>query len=206
MTPAEIVGWLGTLTGTILGLPQLIRLARTKSVEGLSLRAWQAMLAVNIGWTAHGISIGQPPQVVTSALSLVATVPILYLMSRQLHRNFVLTLLPGLVFAGMMIAIDQLWGTGAYGVVAIIPAVISNAGQSVALVRAEHVRGVSVGFLILAALNQVIWFTWAVLVGDLGTVIAAITTGSIAFFNVIWYAARRAGLRAFGKIPVGVTL
>ena len=197
MATEEILGWAGTLTAILLGLPQLVRLARTRNLEGLSLPAWQAFLAVNLGWTAHGISIGQAPQVVASALSLASTVPILYLLSRHLGRNFWLTLLPGFLLAVAMILIDQLFGSGAYGAVAIIPAVLANAGQSVALVRSPHVRGVSVLFLILAVINQGLWVTWAILVADAGTTIAAGTTGVIALFNLIWYTARQSGVPAF---------
>ena len=114
--------------------------------------------------------------------------------SLLLHRNFLLTLLPGLVLAAIMIGIDQIFGSGAYGAVALIPAVIANAGQSVALIRAPHVGGVSVLFLILAVLNQVLWLAWSILVADLGTMIAAGTTGTIALFNLIWYTARQLGV------------
>lgn len=60
MTPVDIVGWSATVLGTILGVPQLVRLLRTRSVAGLSLIAWQATLSINIGWTVHGLLIGQP--------------------------------------------------------------------------------------------------------------------------------------------------
>ncbi len=198
MIAASIFGWAGTVTGVLLGLPQLIRLIRTRNVEGLSLIAWQAMLAVNLGWTMHGIRIDQPPQYITSALSLVATVPILILLSQALNRRFVLVALPGLAFAALMTGVDHLWGSAAYGVVAIIPAIVSNAGQSLELIKAPRVNGVSVVFLALAAGNQVIWLTWAILVHDPGTVIAAITNGVFTAFNLAWYVLRRLGLRAFG--------
>jgi uncharacterized protein with PQ loop repeat len=197
MSPVELFGWLGTLVGTVLGLPQLIRLARTRSIEGLSLAGWQAMLAVNIGWTAHGISIGQPPQIITSAFSLLATVPILFLMARELQRRLLPILLPGLLFAAAMITIDQVLGSTAYGAVAILPAVLANAGQSLQLVRAPHIKGVSVLFLLLAVVNQVFWLTWAHLVPDAGTIIAATTTGSIAAFNLTWYALRTMGMPTY---------
>ena len=201
MEMADYLGWTGTLTAILLGLPQLIRLARTRQVVGLSLPAWQAFLAVGIGWTAHGITIGQAPQIVASALSLASTIPILYLLSRHLRRNFLLTLLPGVVLAAIMIGIDQIFGSGAYGAVALVPAVIANAGQSIALIRAPHVGGVSVLFLILAVLNQVLWLAWAILVADLGTIIAAGTTGTIALFNLIWYTARQLGVRPIWPTP-----
>lgn len=201
MTTVEYLGWAGTLTAILLGLPQLIRLARTRNVEGLSLPAWQAFLTVGIGWTCHGIIIGQPPQIVASALSLASTIPILYLLSRQLGRNFLVTLLPGLLFAATMVGIDLVVGSGAYGAIAIIPAVIANAGQSIALIRAPHVSGVSVLFLVLAVINQVLWLAWAILVDDLGTIIAAGTTGTIALFNLAWYIARHFGTPPFWTTP-----
>ncbi|MCR2783780.1 MULTISPECIES: hypothetical protein [unclassified Microbacterium] len=64
----------------------------------------------------------------TSALSLASTLPILYLPSRQLHRGFFVTLLPGLGLAAAMILVDQTFGSGAFGAVAIIPAVLSRNG------------------------------------------------------------------------------
>jgi uncharacterized protein with PQ loop repeat len=70
VSAVEVIGWAGTVSGTILGLPQALRLVRTRRVDGLSLTAGRAMLVVNLIWTAHGISIGQLPQIVTSALSL----------------------------------------------------------------------------------------------------------------------------------------
>ena len=51
---------------------------------------------------AHDISIRQVPQIVTSALSLCCTVPILYLMARELQRH----LLPVLLAPGVLIAVD----------------------------------------------------------------------------------------------------
>jgi uncharacterized protein with PQ loop repeat len=198
---ADVVGWAGTVTGILLGLPQLIRLARTRSVEGLSVPAWQAFLTINIAWTIHGLSIGQAPQAVAGALSLASTVPILYLMSRQLRRSFFVTILPGLVMATVLVVIDQVFGSGVFGAVSIIPTVIANAGQSVALIRAQHVRGVSVLFLMLAVLNQVFWVSWAALVADLGTMIGSVTTGVIALFNLSWFTARRLGLPAIWPYP-----
>ena len=51
MTTVLLVGWAAALVGTVLGLPQMIRLARTRNIEGLSMPAWQLILGLNIGWT-----------------------------------------------------------------------------------------------------------------------------------------------------------
>ena len=197
MSVLVLVGWSATAVGTVLGIPQLLRTARTRNVEGLSLVAWQAILAVNLGWAAHGLRIGQPPQYVASILSLFATVPILHILSRELGRRSLVTFLGGLGLAAAMIGVDQLLGSAAYGVFAIFPGVLAIAGQSVQLVRAPDVRGVSTASLLLGALNQTLWAIWSVLVGDSGSMIAVLTTSVLVAFNVVWYFMRRLGLRAF---------
>jgi hypothetical protein len=153
------------------------------------------MLVVNLSWAAHGISIGQVPQVLTSALSLCSTVPILYLMARQLQRHVLLVLVPSFLAAGALIDVDQVFGSAAFGTVAIIASVVSNAGQSLELVRSPRIVGVSVLFLILAVVNQVLWRSWAILVPDPGTIIFATVTGVITVFNLIWWSLRMLGLR-----------
>ena len=195
MSAVEVIGWVATVSGTILGLPQMLRLVRTGRVAGLSLTAWQAMLVVNLSWTAHGISIGQAPQILTSALSLCSTVPILYLVARKLRRHLLPVLLPGLLAAGALIAVDQIFGSAAYGTVAIIPAVVSNAGQSIELVRSARIVGVSVLFLILAVVNQGLWLSWAILVPDIGTMIVATVNAIVTVFNLTWWSLRVLGLR-----------
>jgi hypothetical protein len=86
-------------------------------------------------------------------LSLCSTVPILILMSGELHRPLLRVLLPGLLAAAGMITVDWAFGTAAFGIVAVIPAVLANAGQSIELVRAPRIVGVSPLFLLLAAVT-----------------------------------------------------
>ena len=180
-----------------------LRLSADSRGAGLSLTAWQAMLVVNLSWTAHGINIGQIPMILTSALSLGATVPILYLMARELRLHLLPVLLPGLLGARALISVDQVFGSPAYGTVAIIPAVVFNAGQSIELVRSPRIVGVSVLFLILAVVNQGLWLSWAILVPDIGTVIVAAVTGTITVFNLIWWSLRILGLRPLPAAAAG---
>jgi uncharacterized protein with PQ loop repeat len=201
MLPVDVLGWVATVVGTVLALPQLVRLVRTRNIEGLSLVGWQTALVLNLAWTAHGLSIGQLPQILSSSLALFTTVPILVLMTRELGRRIWPTVLPSLAVATAMIAVDLFLGSAAYGIVAIFPGIAITAAQSVELVRAEHVRGVSPASLVLGFLNLTLWAVWAALVNDSGTMIAVSTTWVVALFNLVWYALRRLGLRAF-FVPV----
>jgi hypothetical protein len=141
---------------------------------------------------------------VASAFSLVATLPILYMLARELGRRTLPTLLPGLSLAAVMIGVDQFLGSAAYGIFAIVPGVIAMAGQSVELVRAPHVKGVSTASLLLGTLNQTLWAIWAVMLQDSGSMIAILATSVLVVFNLIWYVLRRLGLRAFFSEPLSV--
>ncbi|HEY3410112.1 MAG TPA: PQ-loop domain-containing transporter [Propionicimonas sp.] len=197
MSLVILVGWAAALVGTILGLPQMIRLARTRNVEGLSLPAWQIILGLNIGWTSHGIILGQLNLILPNILGLVSTLPILFLMSRELGRPLAKVMLPGIVLGIGMIATDLLFGTAVYGLVALWPALFANIGQTLELVRSPRVVGVSPFFLIAGVLNQALWLWWGTLVADAGTMITATTTLGITSVNLVWWLMRRAGLRSF---------
>ena len=143
MTSVALLGWLATCLGTSLAVPQLVRILRTRNVEGLSLVGWRTMLGVNIAWALHGWSIGQLPQLLASGLSLFTTLPILVLMGLIRGRRIFSLLLPGLLVGLAMVSVDQYYGSVVYGIVAIAPGLVVSSGQTAELVRAPHVRGVS---------------------------------------------------------------
>ncbi len=192
-----MVGWAAALVGTVLGLPQMIRLARTRNVEGLSMPAWQLILGLNIGWTSHGFVLGQVNLILPNILGLASTLPILFLMARELGRPLPRVFLPGIVLGIGMIATDLLFGTAVFGIVALWPALFANIGQTLELIRAPRVAGVSPFFLIGGVLNQALWLWWGTLVADAGTMITASTTLGITSVNLVWWLMRQAGLRSF---------
>ena len=197
MTSVLLVGWAAALVGTVLGLPQMIRLARTRNIEGLSLPAWQVILGLNIGWTSHGVILGQLNLVIPNVLGLASTLPILFLMARELDRPLPKVMTPGILLGIAMIATDVIFGTAVYGMVALWPAFFANVGQTLELIRSPRVAGVSPFFLIVGVLNQALWLWWGVLVNDAGTMITATTTLGITTVNLVWWLMRQLGLRSF---------
>lgn len=195
MTPVELFGWGAAFVGTVLGLPQVVRLVRTRDVAGVSLPAWQVILGLNVGWLVHGFLIHQLNMIVPNGLGMIVTLTILRLMAREERRPMLPTLLPGVVIGAVMIAFDLAFGSATFGAFAVIPAVFANIGQSIELVRAPRVVGVSPVFLVGAVLNQALWLAWGLLVPDPGTIIAATVTGTITLFNLAWWGLRMAGLR-----------
>ena len=101
-------------------------------------------------------------------------------------------LIPSLVVAAVMITVDHILGSAAYGVAAITIALVSNLGQSMQLVRAPHVTGVSPLFVTMAVVNQSVWIVWGLLAKDPGTIMTASTVCGLASFNLLWYKRLRA--------------
>jgi hypothetical protein len=136
-------------------------------------------------------------------------VPILTLLAREHGRGFMTTMAPSVALAAAMIAIDLTLGSAAFGVVSTALAVSASGGQSIELIRAPHVLGVSSLFTVLAVLYQSLWVAWGLLVRDAATIMAASTMFAMVAFNLLWYALRRLGLRAFfsrqesATVPVG---
>ena len=206
MTTTDILGWLAVVMSATMGLPQLVRLARTRNVEGLSLTSWRLMLTMNLVWTVHGVVLHQLPMILTNFFVLFTTVPILVLLAREHGRRVVTTMAPSLALAAAMVAIDLTLGSAAFGVVTTALAVSTAAGQSVALVRSPHVLGVSALFTVLAVVYQSLWVAWGLLVHDAGTIMAASAALAMVTFNLLWYVLRRLGLRAFFKLPLPETV
>lgn len=193
----SVLGWAAAVVGISLGIPQLVRLLRTRDVHGISVPAWQALLAVNLGFGVHGIIVGQWNMIVTNVFALATTIPMLVLLARELRRGVWALLAPGLVGVAVLTGLDLGIGTAAFGVAVMIPGTVVNLGQSVALIRSHSVTGVSGLYLVMAVVNQVLWCSWAWLLPEYGTAIATTVYLIVVTFNLVWWGMRRAGLRAF---------
>lgn len=204
MSAVDAIGWTAALVGIVLGLPQLVRLARTRSTAGLSLLGWQAILVLNIIWGVHGIRIAQPNMILTNLCGLLTTSAVLVLMTRDRGLRLLPVVLPALAGAGVLVAVDLLFGSTAFGVVSLIPAVLANLGQIVEVVRSEDVSGVSPVFLGLGLFNQILWLTWAILLEEASARISSLMLVLMIAFNLVWYILRRRGLRAFFVRPAPV--
>jgi uncharacterized protein with PQ loop repeat len=194
-----VLGWVAAIVGDSIAVPQVVRLMRTRDVSGLSLFGWQTIVAINVAWGVHGFRVGQANMLVANVVGLAITTLVLGLIARELGHNLVRLLIPGFLVAGLMVGADVLFGAGIFGAVAIIPAVVSNSAQSVELVRSPRVDGVSPLFLVLAVLNQALWFSWGLLVPEYGTIVSSSVTLAVTLFNLVWWSLRRLGLRAFGR-------
>ncbi len=185
-----LVGWIATVTGVILGIPQAWRIGRTREVEGVSVWTWQTILGINLAWGIHGLRTGQANLIVVNVLSIAVTLTILVLLARGNRRSVAAVLAPGLAMGLAMVAVAVLLGSEAFGLVAIIPGVWGLVTQGMELVRAPSVEGVSGFFLVLASVNFALWGTWGFLVGDPAPVITNGVVTVVSLVNLALYLSR----------------
>ena len=66
-----IVGYLATVTGTCVMLPQVYKTFKTKSVEDVSWGMLIIYLFNGVFWLTYGLLLGATPLIVTNALALI---------------------------------------------------------------------------------------------------------------------------------------
>lgn len=187
-----------------LGVPQAVRLFRTRDTEGLSVFFWQLNLCVNVIWTVHGALIGQVNMIVPNGISMFVTLFVIYLLHRTRKLSYLYLLAPGLIAAACFIAIDVFIGTFWFGYASAIPALVSNGGATVELIRSRKITGVSPVWLAAYNLNQFFWVTWGYLVADDGTIICSWATWIVVGLNSIWLIMRKCGLPPIKPEPLDV--
>jgi len=104
---------------------------------------------------------------------------------------------PSLLLAAGLVLTDALFGTTVFGLVMIVPTILANMAQTVALIRAPRVEGVSPVYLVASITTQALWAVWGVVVKDAGAIVGSVAGGLIVLFNLVWWALRQRGLRPF---------
>ncbi len=85
MEIVDIVGYMGTVTGTSFMVPQLYRTFKTKSVEDLSWAMICLLLVNSILWIIYGWLVPAGPILVANGVVLIISILLLILNVR--YRN-----------------------------------------------------------------------------------------------------------------------
>lgn len=191
----EALGWAAAVLGAGVALPQVVRLFQTRTTAGLSAPAWQATLGANIAWLAHGFFTGHANIWLPNLCYLIITVVILSRLIVERRLPLMTTLSPGLALGAISMGLDVWTGPVVFAVAALIPSAFTQLAQFRALVISTNVQAVSMAFLILNVVNQVLWLSWGLLAGEVSIILCATALGALMLGNVVW-----AGLRRYGVV------
>lgn len=189
----DLLGWAAALLASCVALPQVIRLFRTRGTGGISVTAWRLTLAANIAWTMHGIQAGNATIIVPNALFMICSLLILSQIARDRSLPWPSVFLPSLGLAALTTTLDFTLGPIAFALAAGLPSVIGQLMQLHELVIAPKIGGLSMPFLLLNTLNQVLWLTWGVLSNEQSVTLVAGAMGFVMALNLTWAWLRRTG-------------
>lgn len=190
----EALGWVAAVLGASVALPQVIRLFQTRTTAGLPAPAWQATLGANIAWSSHGLLTGHANIWLPNLVYLTITTVILSRMIIERRLSILNTFAPGIALGALSTGLDIWAGPVVFALVALLPSTFTQLAQFRVLVISTNVRAVSMGFLALNVLNQVLWLSWGLLAGEVSIVLCATAIGMLMLVNLAWGVMRRYGL------------
>lgn len=196
MPVVDLVGWLAAALSAALSLPQLVRLIRAGTSAGLSLLLWQCLLAAGFGWVVHGIGVGRPNMWLPNLAMALCAVAIIRLIARDRRLGAVQAWALPLVLLVVLVSIDAVWGSVAYGVATSVPQVIGAAAQFVDIMRSVDISGVSPFYVTMAVVVQAVWLWWGVMAGEGAVIVSARANGVVVLVTLLAYIARRLGVPA----------
>jgi uncharacterized protein with PQ loop repeat len=187
----EALGWAAAAFGSLVALPQVVKLFQTGAAAGVSLMMWQATLGANIAWTVHGLLGGYTNLWLPNVIFFCCSTLILLQIQRDRRLSWWKLLLPGLALGVATVALDVLAGPVAFAVAALLPALLAQVAQLHTLFIRPNVGGVSLGYMAMNVVNQLIWVTWAALAGESSVIMVGSTLGVLMAVNFGWAVLRR---------------
>jgi uncharacterized protein with PQ loop repeat len=187
----EALGWAAAAFGSLVALPQVVKLFQTGGAAGVSLMMWQASFGANLAWTMHGVLGGYTNLWVPNVIFLCCSTLILLQIQRDRRLGWWKLLLPGLALGGATVALDLLAGPVAFAVAALLPALLAQVAQLHTLFIRPNVGGISLGYMAMNVVNQLIWVTWAAFAGESSVILVGSTLGVLMAVNLCWAVLRR---------------
>lgn len=198
----EVFGWVAAGIGVTAGLPQLVRILRSKTSAGVSLLLWQLMTGATGAWAVHGYLSGSPQmQLPNVALTLSGAAVIIFIARDRnlpVPRQLLLPLSVALGMSGV-----NLWlGPLVFGFAIAAPQLVGQVAQFRELLTADQVDGVSAGFLSLSLVVQAMWFTFGLFKPDWALIICAGAMLASCIANLVLYLLRRFRSRVLTPLVV----
>lgn len=160
---AVAAGYVGSVLGVVMVVPQIARVARHPSLPGVSALSWSLTTISCLGWMTYGIRTRALPQIPGNVLLIVGAVSVVLLIDAGTARGRRATLLAGacaaqLVMVWMIPASDVGYYASLIGLFSSLPQLYDSFGNW----RARRDSSVSVSTWILRIASQICWLLYAI--------------------------------------------
>ncbi len=191
-----IWGWVCAAVGSVVSVPQLVRLLRGRTSAGLSPLMWELNTAAAIGWAVHGVNTGMLNIIIPNAIMAVFGAMVVRMIQTDRELSAAGVLAPIVAVTATLMAVELFTTPELFGIAVLIPLSFGMLGQTIDLIREPDLAGISAPTLTLTSVIQYMWVAWAIGVGDSSVIICGTVLGVISTFNVVWLVLRLRGLPA----------
>jgi uncharacterized protein with PQ loop repeat len=167
----EWLAYAGSVLMTSMSLPQIARIVRDRSADGVSLLTWLIFALSGASWLAYGLILGAPGIIVGNIPFIATTVPVVVLLLRR-QRNWPWLAAISAPVAGVACAVLILrelppgvpGGLGvACGLLTTVPQLLESLNR-----RREGLPSeVAMGTLVLLLSGQCLWLSYGIFRPDL---------------------------------------
>lgn len=160
----EWLAYAGSVLMTSMSIPQIARILRDRSAEGVSLLTWLIFALSGASWLAYGLILQAPGIIVGNIPFILTTVPVVILLLRR-QRNWPwppAALAPVVGVAAAVLLLLQLppaisGGIGvACGLLTTVPQLLESLRRSREGLGSE----VALGTLVLLLAGQCLWLSY----------------------------------------------
>ena len=182
-------------------VPQIVRLVRTRSVQGVSGPTTWLGLTINAGWVTFGIARGLVPVAVLSLAYVVGYSAIAYLLLRGGNRSGLVT---ATVSAAAIVATAVAFGWTVLGTALALTVAVQFIPQVALAWRGADLTALSAGTYVVCGLDGIVWGGYGILHAEAPLVLYGLVMTSVAVLVLVpkrrWTAKAAAEAAAAGMI------
>lgn len=192
---AFALGYLGSLFGVAMVIPQIVRILRHPGLGGVSTLSWALSALGCLAWLTYGVRTNSTPQVPGNVLLISGAIAVTLLADDDRSRRARATALGAAAAAVVAVScILPAHLVGYLGFTIGLCAVWPQLFESIGNWRARASSGVSVSTWVIRLGSQVCWLGYAVRASDVPVFVSACVSLTLAAVLVALETAARAPL------------
>lgn len=192
---AMALGYLGSLLGVVMVIPQIVRILRHPQLRGVSTLSWAISALACLAWLTYGMRTNSPPQIPGNVLLISGAVAVALLAADDRSRRARATTLG--TAAAAVVAVSWLLPAHFVGYVGFSIGLCSTWPQlydSIGNWRAHANSSVAVSTWVVRLASQLCWLGYAVRATDVPVFVSACVSLTLAATLVALELAARAPL------------
>ncbi len=154
-----LIGWLATILTLASGLPQTIRLVRTRDSHGVSAWTYVLWAATALWWAGWGFHVDSVPMMAVNLLLLPVLITVVVLLEPDRRQLMFLLASPPLLILALLVIPPVVAVVGTvFACLLAVPSVVQA-------FRTEDPSGIAIGTWVFLAMASVLWVIYDVGIG-----------------------------------------